>query len=500
MSASAAAWIRIGITIVTQIALVPLYLRTWKPEEYGAWLLMQATMSIMTAIDIGHHDYIGFECLRLGTSKRNEIAQTIFSAGPIALLITLIDIFIILVLIKSGVTESWLNHDVDLITNWQSALLLQAIIYLFTTSIGGLIIRGLTPFGHFPRIAWWGTIYAFITALVPGIAVYYGADLWEATIALCSANVVYYIIHLADMLRLMRLERLFYTRPVLKIGLRQGSKSLWLTLKGFAEMARQQGVRILLAPLASVADMAAFSTMRTGANFALQGLNTITRPIMPELMRYLVARDQQRAEGSFSVVWLVICVGLSPAVIIVQYLAPEFFPLWTHGKITYDPWIFGMLSLGVLFYALSQPAIAVIQGNNIVRIQLYISIIIALITLIGLFKLVPVYGIRGAAATLLLAELINIVSYLIIALRWLRENHMHWPWRAFLTGFTSIIVAGISMTALTIYPTERNTYLIYSQLAETLVILIYWYALPEIARRRTKNLLSRFLPKLKAKS
>ena len=95
MSASAAAWIRIGITIVTQIALVPLYLRTWKPEEYGAWLLMQATMSIMTAIDIGHHDYIGFECLRLGTSKRNEIAQTIFSAGPIALLITLIDIFII---------------------------------------------------------------------------------------------------------------------------------------------------------------------------------------------------------------------------------------------------------------------------------------------------------------------------------------------------------------------------------------------------------------------
>ena len=92
-----------------------------------------------------------------------------------------------------------------------------------------------------------------------------------------------------------------------------------------------------------------------------------------------------------------------------------------------------MLSLGVLFYALAQPAIAVIQGNNIVRIQLYISIIIALITLIGLFKLVPVYGIRGAAATLLLAELINIVSYLIIALRWLRENHMHWPWRAFLT-------------------------------------------------------------------
>ena len=495
LSASAAAWVRIVITIVTQIALVPLYLSHWKPEVYGAWLLLQATWGIITVMDIGHHDYVGYECLRLGATKRMAIARIILSAVPIALLITLIDILFIFLLGKSGLTEKLLNHDIKLADEWQAALMLQAVTFLFTTSMGGLIARGLAPFGHFPRIAWWSTINALVTAIIPSVAVLFGADLWHATIALCVTSAAYYVVHLADMVRLIRREGFFLARPALKLGLMNGVKSLWLTLKGLAEMSRQQGVRILLAPLAGVTDMAAFSTMRTGANFALQGLNTVIWPIMPELMRFLVARDQQRTEGAFSVVWLVVCVGLTPAVLIVQYFAPEFFPLWTHGKIIFDPWVFGMLSLGVLILALAQPAVAVMQGNNMVRAQLYISVFAALITIGGLFMLVPLYGIRGAAFTLLMAELANLLAYMLVATRWLRENGMHWPWRAFLTTFASVFVAATGMAALAELPGNNPEYLLLALLAAVIVTVIYWHALPQMARQRAGGLARRFMPK-----
>ncbi|TRZ76718.1 MAG: hypothetical protein D4R94_04370 [Chitinophagaceae bacterium] len=495
VSASAASWVRIIITIVTQLTLVPLYLSNWTPEEYGAWLLLQATWAVITSLDMGHQDYVGYECLRLGTNNRIEIARAIFSAAPIALLITLIDIFFIFVLGKTGLTEKWMNHDIEIASEWQAALLLQATTFFFTASIGGLIVRGLAPFGHFPRIAWWGTINALFTSIVPGIAVSLGANLWEAMVALCAANISYYIIHLADMIRIMRLESFFQARPQFKLGFSQGGKSLWLILKSLAEVGRQQGVRILLAPLAGVADMAAFSTMRTGANFAMQGLNTITGPIMPELMRYLVARDQQRTEGAFSVVWLVICIGLSPAVLIVQYFAPEFFPIWTHGKITFDPWVFGMLSVGILLAALVQPAVAVILGNNIVRTQLYISLLGALITIGALLMLVPLYKIRGAALALLLAEIVNLLAYQLVATRWLRKNNMSWPWRAFLTAFASVIIAGIGMAVLAATPSNNLEFLLMILLAEATVTVVYWHALPQIARKRALELTKRFKPK-----
>ena len=218
-------------------------------------------------------------------------------------------------------------------------------------------------------------------------------------------------------------------------------------MQSLLEMARQQGSRIILAPLAGVADMAAFATMRTGANFALQGLNTITGPVMPELMRFLATRDQPRAESTFAIVWLMLCAVLSPAIVVVQWLAPALFPLWTHGKIAFDPWLFGMLSLGVAVLALAQPAAAVLQGNNILRAQLGISMVATTVAVGGMVWLVPHMGVRGAGLALLAAELTRLFASLLGTL-----------------------------------------------VLQVLVAIAYWRQLPALARLRAASLLARFLP------
>lgn len=495
LSASAASWVRIGVTVVTQIALIPLYLGSWDAQTFGAWLLLQAVWATVTIVDLSHHDYVGYECLRHGPTQRTAIAQTIFSAAPIAVLIALWNLMLVWRLGHAGFIESWIGNDEQLVSQWREALQLQAVTWLLTGSLGGLIVRWLTPFGYWPQFAWWGVFHAVATAAVPALAVVGGANLLQAMLALCLTNLVYYVVFFVAMTRILRQQGFVAVRPSMGQGLAQGFRALWLVGKSLAEITRQQGSRIILAPLAGVADMAAFATMRTGANFALQGLNTITGPVMPELMRFLAARDQPRTESTFAIVWLVLCAMLCPAIIIVQWLAPTLFPMWTHGKIAFDPWLFGMLSLGVSVLALAQPAAAVLQGNNILRAQLAISIIAAAVAVGGMAWLVPLMGVRGASLALLAAELTSLTALVWVAQQWLQQQGMRWPWKAFGAAAATVPVTGLGMGALALLPADLTLpILVVVLVLQAIVAIIYWGYLPAMARLRAASLLARFLP------
>jgi hypothetical protein len=495
LSASVASWVRVAVTVSTQIALVPLYLGTWDASTYGAWLLLQAIWAAVSIVDLAHHDYVGYACLRLGTNQPTAISRVITSAAPVVVLIALWDLLLAWGLGQAAFIPRWVGENAQQLDEWRSALLLQAVTWLFTGSLGGLIVRWLTPFGYWPQFAWWGVVYAVVTAVVPALAVVGGADLLLAMFALCLTNFVYHLIFFFAMARIVRQQGLVIVRPSIRQGLAQGLQSLWLMAKSLAEMARQQGSRIILAPLAGVADMAAFATMRTGANFALQGLNTITGPVTPELMRFLAARDQARTEGAFAIVWLVLCGVLCPAIVIVQWLAPTLFPLWTHGKIAFDPWLFGMLSLGVSVLALAQPAAAVLQGNNIVHEQLVISVLAAVVAVGGMALLVPMMGGRGAALALLTAELSSLTACVWVAQRWLRQQSMYWPWQAFNAAAAAVSVTMLGMVALELLPFGLTlTGLAFILLLQGIVAIIYWRHLPALVQIRAASLLARFLP------
>jgi len=494
ISGSAASWARIAITVVIQVTLVPIYLSSWGADVYGAWLLMQATWALIMVVDSGHQDYVGYECLRLGPANRSSIMTVAVSAVPIALMIAVANVVIAFSIAHSYTVAKYIGLGGLLFEQWGASLVLLSIVWLTTGAIIALIVRAITPFGYYSLASWWGTGYAFVTAVVPGVAVIRGADLWEASIALAVTGTIYQLAFLVRIGVIIREEFILDVKPDFALGYKQAVHSLWLTFRNLAENFRQQGVRLILSPLSGVSQMATFSTMRTGANFALQGLNTVAGPVLPELMRFLATRDQPRTESAFAVVWLVLCAALSPAVLVVQCVAPAIFPAWTHGKIDYDPVLFAILSLGVLVYALSIPAIAVLQGNNLLRPQLFVSVLAAATTTIGMIVLVPIAGIRGAAMALLLAEAVSLSTTLYIAATWLGRNSMHWPFRAFITATASVLIAAIGMAAIAKFP-ELNMYLLaVSLIAELAVLVIYWNKLPVMARDRGARLLSRLLP------
>lgn len=500
ISGSVAQWAQIGVTIIAQVVLVPIYLSHWSVEEYGVWLAVQGIMSVLSMLDMGYQTYMAFEFLRLVRSDTPLLCKSLWSALIVGVIVSLVQILIIVSIIVFGAMPFLLGVetklDLALLNHAAIALLLQGLTWLFLMTLPGLMVRALAGYGYFSRMAWWSFAYAIISSVAPITAVVMGGNLLHASLALTGVSAIYGLGLYIQLIRLLKLERIKLVKPSLSLGFRNFYLSLPLLGKSLLENVRQQGVRLILAPLSGAAGLAAFSTMRTGANVALQGLNTVIYPLVPDLMRFLHDRDQPRSDAAFSTIWVVVVFILAPGIVALQIAFEPFFAIWTQGKIPFNPALFATLSLGVLVYAVIQPAMAVVMGNNLTKVQLAIAVLAAVVVLGSLFMLVPVFGILGAGIALLLAEIGAAICYLHHARKWLSENDLKWPARAFNLALRSLLISALTLLALVLW--QQFMWIIAGVSALLFVWngWKFWQVLPVVAIESARNVISK-LPVLR---
>ena len=491
---------RMGINMISQIALVPLYLNFWSVETYGVWLAIQALIAVITMIDLGHQTYLGYEFLRLANTNKNELSRNLWSGIVAGCCIGMFQIVLILIFIYSNTLPGFLGitdpQDPDLANAAGVALLLQGVAWLIATSISGLFVRTLEPFGYYPRLAWWGVIVELVKNIAPALAVIFGADLLVTGVVLATVTIAINIPIYFDMFRLMRKIEIRFCQPSVNLAYKNLLRSTAVVGKLILENVRQQGVRLVLAPFSGAAALAAFSTMRTASNVALQGLNTITNPLMPDLMRFLHARDQVRSEAAFGTVWVIVVAIMSPAVVILQVFISPIFRLWTQGQIVFDPMLFAVLSLTVLIYAVTQPAMAVVMGNNLMRPQLLLSGLAAIVVIGGILVLVPTIGIAAAGVSLLFGEIVSSIGYTINAKKWLVKNSLIWPTKSFVIAITSVVIAAVSMACMIMFPQAKWIVFAVTQLLFAWNFWRYWLVLPTVVTHRVLHFAGR-LPGMK---
>lgn len=496
ISGTAASWAQIGITLITQVVLVPLYLTYWSVEKFGVWLAIQSIAAILTTLDYGYQEYLGFELLKIGEQNAFSISKYLSSGIVVGGILGALQVLTVIVLIQVDALPMLFSETSE---GLSSGLLQEAGIALgilsgsalICVSIGGLLTRALSVYGYYPRMAWWSVYSNAILNLSPALAIIFGAGLLKTGIVVGVIRVVSNIPIYYDMIRLLRRQQVSFVRPSAKLARTTFLKSLFLTLANICEISRQQGARLLLTPLSGAAGLAAFSTMRTGANVAMQGLHTVTNPLMPDLMRFLHSRDQDRSEIAFSTVWVVTVSVLAPALVILQAVMKPIFAMWTRNQIPFDPWLFALLSLGIIVYAISQPAISVVRGNNLTKPQSVIAGITVIITLVGIAVLVPFFGISGAGIALLAAEITAAVAYLSVARKWLHSNGLRWPQKTFAIATMSVWISAGAMCAMILFSSHE-----WAVIAIGLVLLCwnlrrYWKSLPKLATSHAINVLQK---------
>ncbi|WP_276374004.1 hypothetical protein [Chryseolinea sp. H1M3-3] len=495
ISGSAASWAQIAVNMASQIVLVPIYLSYWDAETYGVWLAIQGIMNTLSMLDLGHQNFLAYEFLRLGHNDRAALGKYLWSGVVMGLIISLVQLVLIILFIFSGTLafllgESGIENN-SLLNAAAVALFLQGFSWIVFATSPGLIGRALAAFGYFPRTAWWGVVSVTVTALAPLAAVIMGADLMITSLVLVIGAAVYSIPIYIDFFKLLKKENIGFVKPSLSLGYTNFRKSLPLLGKSLFENVRQQGVRLILTPLSGPVGLVAFSTMRTGANVALQGLNTIINPLLPELMRFLHARDQPRTESAFATIWILVIAVMAPGVVILQAFIEPLYVLWTQNKVSFDPLLFAFLSFGVLVYAVVQPAMAVVIGNNLTKTQLALTALAAIIVFAVLILSVPVVGIVGAGAALLLAEISAAVGYKVYAKRWLKQNDLQWPSRSFHIAMAALVIAGVSLGSLILAPQLKWIILPVSMIVFAWNVVRYWKILPLIAKQNAKNIVMR---------
>jgi O-antigen/teichoic acid export membrane protein len=271
-----------------------------------------------------------------------------------------------------------------------------------------------------------------------------------------------------DLSRMFRRYGLYPVRPDWGFGLRSIAHSVAIAVTAILDISRLQGVRIFLGALVGITEMTAFATMRLVSNLSLQGIGTIINPVMPEIMRFLRDRDAERMNATTGYVWLLAVVLLTPALIVIQWIMPAIFHAWTRGKVAFSPAVFGLFSITLLLYSVARPAAAVLQGNNLLKIQLFISIAMCAVAVPGILVLAPAFGMIGAAIAMLLAELVGTVLILGSASRWLNEIGIGFPSRLFVVPLTSIAIATIAIALMVWLPRCTETVVIISLIASCL--------------------------------
>jgi hypothetical protein len=158
LSASAAAWVKILLTVLTQVLLVPVFLTHWSVQEYGCWLIIQTIVGISSMLSSSHQAFIGYEFLKVGDKQPEQMRLLFYSALPYVMLIALVELAAISGLIYFGYIRTTLDPDGSLDAGllhqafW--SLILYSLSWLVSSSVGGLATRAVAPYGHFQRLRW----------------------------------------------------------------------------------------------------------------------------------------------------------------------------------------------------------------------------------------------------------------------------------------------------------------------------------------------------------
>jgi O-antigen/teichoic acid export membrane protein len=459
LSGSLAAWSKVAVTALTQIALVPIFLTAWSVEQYGCWLVIQSVTAFVNIFSLAHHTYVGNEFLRVPAGDPARIGALLSAALPYSLALGFLELCVLGALGLLGYSAALFDPEhrlsAELLHEAAAGLAVLAGSTFVSVFSSGLYGRVAGAYGHYPRTAWWGVAITMVTAVTSAVLVWLGAGLFTTAAGVAGLNFVMYALYHRDVWQLGKRHHVVLTRPDWNMGWRNLLASLQLGLTYLLWLVRQQGTRILVSSTLGVAQAVAFTTMRTVSNLSLQGIGTVVDPVFPEFMGFLRDRNRSAVLGTFAFIWLIVVFVMGPVLVLLQVVAPELFAIWTQGKVPFDPVVFALFSVTMMVFALARPADSIILGNNLLRVQLVTAASLAATTVIGIVWLDGLYGTRGIVVVLLAVEVLGATVSMAWTSRWLSRHALEWPRGLFRFSLAEVLLCSSSVILIALEPQWR---------------------------------------------
>jgi O-antigen/teichoic acid export membrane protein len=395
----------LGIT--QQVALIPVFLHFWTSDVLAAWLVLYAAGNLILVADAGLQLRAINRFLAFKSGADSEGRTAYFYAAMRRIYFGLTGSLVALLLVGTQLVAPSAVLGFQAVSHFDAAFLVMVTgisLTLPSNLVSGLYrARGL--YGRAVKLQNWGTLAAQLAQLV---AITTTGSLLVVTFAYVASQVFVAVYFVAfDAPRQFSFLRRSHASPSWPWIIGQFRNAAPFAMASATELALLNlPVLLVSAWVSDRVAVAQWGLTRVAAGLLRALCVQTTLPLASELGHdYAVGlQDQLRslyARGS-------IFVTLLASIVVSGLLAfwPDFFTLWTHGAVTYDPLLTVTLLIGTSAVAPSILALGYAnysnRGNLLVRtkgFQLAVFLILSAI-------LIPPIGPLGAAIAVVASDLV----------------------------------------------------------------------------------------------
>lgn len=352
------------VTVIVQLAGVPILLHAWGTQLYGEWLILFAIPAYLSIVDLGFSQSAGNDMTASVARGDRTGALSVFqSLGVMVYGLTAIGLTLSTLVVFHLPIQDWLNFqalDADS-TRWTLWLLSATV---FVTLPDGVTHTGFRAGGE----------YALHFGMHSTVRLLQFAGVWIAALSggePVAAAAVFLAIRGAGTLvfAIMMVRR----HPWLRYGFGQAkvaelrrllSPALANIAVPLAQAVNIQGMVLVVGAVLGPPAVVVFSTLRTLTRLSMQMVLVVARAAEPELAAANGAMDQglmrnlfiHTLRGSF---WLALAAVGGLAI-----FGSFILDIWTGGRVTMHPTLFAWLLASALASVLWFGAFTVLKAVN----------------------------------------------------------------------------------------------------------------------------------------
>jgi len=398
-----------GVTILIQLASLPLMLSRWDAAQYGSWLLLSAFAGYLTMADVGMVTAAGNRMTMAMAAGRADQANRIFqSAGIFLGVICLVVAITVLPVLAWAPLPGLATPDrhiaavalgaAVLVSLWGG--LTEAVFratgrYAIGTLLGNLVrlgewvgsLIGLMWIGSFAAVAVGGLL-----ARVAGLAL---TVAWSRR----DAGGLHWGTASAQRSEI---------RAMLK-------PAAWFMVFPLANAMSFQGVTIVVGHVLGPAAVAVFNTFRTLARVTVQLTGVMSWALGPELSALHGAGAQVDLRQLYRrAFWIGTAIALVSSAVVFM-IAPQLLEAWSHGVIPFDgPVLAVLLAYAAVGSAWHVPRTLLTATNQHASLAFWFALTAALGVGLAAFG-AHTEGLMGVSLAILFVEILIAAICMLLA-------------------------------------------------------------------------------------
>jgi O-antigen/teichoic acid export membrane protein len=380
-----------GVTVVTQLATLPIFLARWNTEQYGQWIMLSAVPIYLTVADFGITTAAG-NMMSMHKAREETAEINRVFASSIFIILVMVPLLAFCTVVPLLIFGFGLGPD-------QRSALAALIIASLLNVACGLFDAAYRPYGKYPKVTLLLTTARVLDWVGTIAGLFIGGSLTSAALGLLGGRAVsciaIFLFALRDVPEVeWKLDHV--DGKLIRQLIRSGVGFLSFPIGNLLTL---QGMVVLVGVQLGGGAVALFNTSRTLARLLAQLAILTGKAMAPEVSKLYGSGKGQEADDLIrQLLWTILPLTIVGAVAL-EMLGQTILEHWSHGKIVFDRAVFTWLVAGAICAAYWQIRSTKLTATNRHSLLATMFLIVSASALLIGYLTARGFGIASTAAS-----------------------------------------------------------------------------------------------------